>query len=187
MSQGCAAGLVALMVLDGEEGGRLGGFVGFSGWMPFAGWMDGFLRAGVGMEQGEGEEGKEGKEGDDSSTMTKTTTATMGKKVLIAFRHRLGIIGDDFDFDYGSDFRGDDSKESQALQVPIFLEHGMKDPIVSPLCSQQIREILQLMGMKVVLKLYRSCGHWIQEPEGYDDFVEFLGGIGIGNGVLEGS
>lgn len=72
--------------------------------------------------------------------------------------------------------------------TPIFLTHAKDDGVVDFELGLQLRNILQQqLGMKVTWKEYDDAGHWIKEPEGFDDFVDFLAGILVAGCVPVGS
>lgn len=57
----------------------------------------------------------------------------------------------------------------------VFLSHTADDNVIDISLGKEMREILTRLGMhNVVWKEYETGGHWISEPEGFEDMVEFL-------------
>ncbi|KAK0655318.1 Alpha/Beta hydrolase protein [Cercophora newfieldiana] len=64
---------------------------------------------------------------------------------------------------------------SQLRSIPIFLEHSRDDPVISVENMAGIRDALGKLGFEnVIWHEYEDGGHWINEPQGVDDFVNFL-------------
>jgi len=64
---------------------------------------------------------------------------------------------------------------SQLRSIPIFLEHSRDDPVISVENMAGIRDTLGKLGFEdVIWHEYEDGGHWINEPQGVDDFVNFL-------------
>ncbi|TGZ79863.1 alpha/beta-hydrolase [Ascodesmis nigricans] len=124
ISQGMATSVWALLA----GGRKLGGFVGMSGWFPFA---------------GEAEKGSP----------------------VEAVRSRIGLEG------WG---------ENEVQHTPAWLGHGEDDAYVDIEVGKRAREILGRVLLKVESKTYKGAeeeGHWIKEPEEFEDIAGFLGGI----------
>lgn len=60
------------------------------------------------------------------------------------------------------------------LFTPVFLAHSIDDPIVPISNGKRLAEELDRLGMAVLWKAYEDGGHWINEPQGVDDMVDFL-------------
>ena len=58
--------------------------------------------------------------------------------------------------------------------TPVLLSHAKDDETVDFNLGIQLRNILQQQGMNVTWKEYEYGGHWIKEPEGFDDLIDFL-------------
>jgi lysophospholipase-2 len=59
--------------------------------------------------------------------------------------------------------------------TPVFLNHAKDDDVVYFELGLQLRNILKLqLGMNVTWRGYDHGGHWIKEPEGFDDLTDFL-------------
>ncbi|KAM7191693.1 phospholipase/Carboxylesterase [Rhypophila sp. PSN 637] len=64
---------------------------------------------------------------------------------------------------------------SQFRSIPILLEHSRDDPVISVENMAGIRDTLGKLGFEeVIWHEYEDGGHWINEPQGVDDFVNFL-------------
>lgn len=65
-----------------------------------------------------------------------------------------------------------------ALSTPVFLSHGADDAWVSPDLGRQACRILQRFMVSVEWNEYAGAegdGHWIKEPEEFDQILRFLG------------
>lgn len=60
------------------------------------------------------------------------------------------------------------------LQTPVFLSHSRDDPVVPIANGEKLCRSLKKISMDVTWKEYEDGGHWINEPEGVDDMVEFI-------------
>lgn len=132
ISQGCATGLLAMLV--GQR--KLGGFIGLSGWMPFRAEIE--------------EIGRKGAE----------KPAMRAEELASVFTKILGVEGQ--------------KPDMSVLSTPILLCHAADDEVVDIGLSRQACAALEGLGMEVEWKEYRDGGHWINEPQGYDDIVAFL-------------
>lgn len=66
------------------------------------------------------------------------------------------------------------------LRLPVFLGHGIDDGVVEFRLGEQARDVLRGLKMAVEWKSYEGAeeeGHWIKEPEQFDDIVKYLQGI----------
>ena len=64
--------------------------------------------------------------------------------------------------------------QSAALETPVFVSHAEDDDAVDIELGRQMRAVLEKLEMRVTWKEYGDGGHWVKEPEGFDDIVEFL-------------
>lgn len=168
LSMGCAAASHVLLNFqnDGKEGEReaLGGFVGMSGWLPFAEVLD--PRKGGG-EKGEGEEEDLfGAGGDEDVSLDNLQLQAANTARDIACLPLLAA-------------------EDVALfpRTPIFLGHGRNDEKVSVNLGKQARDVFQALGCQVRWEEYDE-GHWYKIPEEIDNIVDFLRNVvGIEKGV----
>jgi lysophospholipase II len=65
-------------------------------------------------------------------------------------------------------------KKNSALSTSVFLSHSIDDPIVPMSNGKKLYQELDHLGMTVIWKAYEDGGHWINEPQGVDDMVDFL-------------
>jgi predicted esterase len=63
---------------------------------------------------------------------------------------------------------------TSSLFTPVFLAHSIDDPIVPISNGEKLYQELDRLGMSVIWKAYEDGGHWINEPQGVDDMVDFL-------------
>ncbi|KAK2028134.1 alpha/beta-hydrolase [Colletotrichum zoysiae] len=61
------------------------------------------------------------------------------------------------------------------VKTPIFLAHAVDDEVVDIKLGRQLRKTLDSFASTVEWHEYGSGGHWVNEPEGVDDIVCFLG------------
>lgn len=67
-----------------------------------------------------------------------------------------------------------DISDLGVLTTPVFLSHSYDDDVVPFMNGRKLYETLAECGFSVVWKAYKDGGHWINEPQGIDDIVEFL-------------
>lgn len=156
LSQGCAAALVMLLSCDQEE--PVGGFVGMSGWLPFAGWLDP-----RGEGEGEGEEVFGFEDGGEEYTLEEVQVRAANVARDIVSLPPLGA-----------------EDEAGFSRTPVFLGHGRDDEKVSVGLGRQARDVLEALGCRVWWADYDE-GHWYKVPEEIDDVVRFLRDVvGVG-------
>ncbi|KAF3911032.1 hypothetical protein AA313_de0203107 [Arthrobotrys entomopaga] len=129
ISQGEATAIMLLLLKEYT----LGGFMGFSGWIPLAKRLD-------------------------------EASANDIPDLII---HTLGI---EEDYKSGAIFE----------EIPVFLGHGIDDVWISINDGRHVRDTLSRIGFEVAWKEYTGAeedGHWLKEPEEFDDIVEFIEGI----------
>jgi len=62
-----------------------------------------------------------------------------------------------------------------ALATPVFLSHSQDDDVVPIRNGEMLFQGLKSLGMMdVTWKAYEDGGHWVNEPQGVDDMVQFL-------------
>ncbi|KAK4099979.1 alpha/beta-hydrolase [Parathielavia hyrcaniae] len=74
--------------------------------------------------------------------------------------------------------RGD--SEVNRHQVPVFLAHGTDDAYVDVELGRQAADVFKKVGMQVSWTEYSGAdeeGHWLKEPDEFDDIVKFLESI----------
>jgi lysophospholipase II len=124
----------------------LAGFVGAMGWIPFAGKLTSLL------DKGE----------------TGRAAAFFGGSLSLPSTEPKSPHA-----------RAETSPEAieQSLRTPIFLGHGEDDKWINVRLGEKARDILSRMGFPVCWKTYQGAeedGHWLKEPEQFDDIVQFL-------------
>ncbi|KAF2089402.1 alpha/beta-hydrolase [Saccharata proteae CBS 121410] len=67
--------------------------------------------------------------------------------------------------------------ENLALHTPVLLTHCSDDDVISIHNGEELRNSLTALGMSVEWRAYQEGGHWVNEPQGVDDIVMFLGNI----------
>ena len=63
---------------------------------------------------------------------------------------------------------------SRVFNTDIFLAHAKDDDVVHYQHGMVMKETLTRLGHNVDWHLYEDGGHWINEPQGVDDLVDFL-------------
>ncbi|KAK7519153.1 Alpha/Beta hydrolase protein [Phyllosticta citriasiana] len=163
LSQGCAAALVFFLGFHDEEEEEegsdeaLGGFFGFSGWLPFADELDPAARWEMGSDERVAAGGDEEKDEDEEwMSRRQTKAASIARTVASLPPLRL------------------EPGESPAFaRTPVFLGHGRRDRHVEMRLGAQAGDVLVDLGCDVRWEEYDE-EHWWKEPEQIDDLVEFL-------------
>ncbi|KAL7946922.1 Alpha/Beta hydrolase protein [Trichoderma barbatum] len=62
----------------------------------------------------------------------------------------------------------------QVVSTPILLEHCDDDEIINVQSGWKMRDLLGQLGLSIEFHEYKDGGHWLNEPQGVDDFVEFI-------------
>lgn len=165
LSQGCAAALHVLLNFGGTA--AMAGFVGMSGWLPFADTMDPTT---ADAEDGDdddddifGSDGGDEDEGGDKDV----------EDVPLHERQRTAA---NIARDIASMPALSAAQEVIFSSTPIFLGHGRNDEKVSVNLGKQARRILEALGCNVRWMDYDE-GHWYKVPEEIDDIGDFLQGI----------
>ncbi|KAG0646939.1 Acyl-thioesterase 1 [Hyphodiscus hymeniophilus] len=128
---------------------RLGGFIGLSSWLPFQDEIKSF------------------------SKNLELEDCNIPKEIEVLLEKGLGKSGAE-NVNQGIGIsRGSDS----ALTTPVFLSHSQEDPVVPVRNGQGLCEGLKELGMSVIWKEYEDDTHWIFEPQGVDDIVEFISAV----------
>lgn len=70
-----------------------------------------------------------------------------------------------------------DDAHKAALGTPVFLSHSQDDDVIAIKYGEELRDGLSRLGMEVQWRAYIEGGHWVNEPQGVDDLVEFLNRI----------
>ncbi|KAI5918633.1 lysophospholipase II [Camillea tinctor] len=59
-------------------------------------------------------------------------------------------------------------------KTPVFLSHSLDDDVVPINNGRELRDSILSYGLHVEWREYEDGGHWINEPKGVDDIVQFL-------------
>jgi predicted esterase len=163
LSQGCAAAIYSLLTLPSahDDDPPLAGFIGMSGYLPFARHVLDLLEIGPGSAPDEGEEEDVFERTDEREDPP--------RRVLNFLRENVGT----------SPLPVVDSCTAKArrpavLQTPVLLGHGELDEKVACALGRQMADILTGLDMDVQLQIYPSLGHWYQVPEQLEHIAAFL-------------
>ena len=63
---------------------------------------------------------------------------------------------------------------NKALSTPVFLAHCQNDEVIRIENGLRLRDELLAYGISVEWHEYDKGGHWINDPEGEQDIVEFI-------------
>lgn len=153
ISQGMATALWAFLggAAMGRIGGKIGGVLGFCGWLPFASDLEALLEASIERE-----------------------TPISGQQML-------GLVSGFFVDTIAQQPHAADTKDmnESILSTPLFLGHGADDEWVTPDLGRQASGIMQKFMARVEWNEYTGAegdGHWIKAPEGFDQMLRFLAG-----------
>ncbi|KAE8373790.1 Alpha/Beta hydrolase protein [Aspergillus bertholletiae] len=150
ISQGMATALWTLFSATNQIHQPLGGFVGFCGWLPFAHQVEIFAQG-----------SQESIAGNDFSKLK-----------------QLSVAG----FFLNTIFNSEASQKNETidtsiLSTPVFLSHGSDDAWVSVDLGRQAARVLQQIQIPVRWHEFSGAegeGHWVKEPEGFDEILHFL-------------
>ncbi|KAJ6593251.1 Alpha/Beta hydrolase protein [Mycena capillaripes] len=151
LSQGCAASLHVLLNFQPDNGALLG-FVGMSGWLPFAETFVG--------------------DGDDDHIFS-TALADDVDAGANMLRLQLDAANTARDITSLPPHNLAMNKPPAFVRTPIFLGHGKHDEKVVVKLGEQARDVLQHLGCDVQWREYDE-GHWYKVPEQIDDLVVWL-------------
>lgn len=147
ISQGMATSLWAFFAAIGlgKIQGPLGGLLGFCGWFPFAQQLD--------------------------------TLLSVNASQIFPIQHEISSF-------FFSEIAGDgtlqitQAPDRSILSTPVFLSHGTDDVWVSVELGRQASQILHKIMAHVEWHEFTGAegdGHWVKEPEGFDQILLFLG------------
>lgn len=152
ISQGCAMSLMCLLALDFP----IGGFIGMSGWLPFAGDIRQIAEENT-DQYVSGDEGDPFEIFDNESDLRDADA-----KVHNYVKELLALAGPER------------SKALGALSTPVALGHGEADEKVIPALGEKACRALRSTGFEVEWKSYEGQGHWYKIPDQIDDIVKFI-------------
>ncbi|SMY21402.1 unnamed protein product [Zymoseptoria tritici ST99CH_1A5] len=75
-----------------------------------------------------------------------------------------------------------DRTTNQAIKTPLLLCHSQDDDVINVTFGIESRDSLESIGMKPRWCEYApgaEMPHWVNEPQGVDDMVAFLGDVGV--------
>ncbi|KAK7515863.1 putative phospholipase/carboxylesterase [Phyllosticta citriasiana] len=164
LSQGCAAALHVLLNFGpkecvGKESASLAGFVGMSGWLPFADMLD---PQATDRHEQDGEECVDHEDDD----IFGSDEESLEPRQLRAFNTARDIAS-------LPPLSGTLDEAAAFARTPVFLGHGRHDEKVSVKLGSQARAVLEALGCKVRWEDYDE-GHWYKVPDEIDDIVDFL-------------
>lgn len=126
---------------------RLGGFVGFCGWMPFQEDMDGIAKC---IE--------EQKETATSPLLEEIWNPPPLSTENPEWRTERNLI----------------AQLKQAHRTPVFLSHSKDDNVVPIGNGVRLSQCLADICESIEWRTYEDGGHWVKEPQGVDDMVNFI-------------
>ncbi|KAE8323760.1 Alpha/Beta hydrolase protein [Aspergillus sergii] len=151
ISQGMATALWTLFCATNQIHQPLGGFVGFCGWLPYARQVEDLV-------QGSQE----------------SCTVGASSKQLIQ-RSVAGFFLDTISSSETS--QTNETIDISILSTPVFLSHGSDDVWVPVDLGRQAARVLQQIQIPVQWHEFIGAegdGHWVKEPEGFDQILHFL-------------
>lgn len=151
ISQGMAVGLVAMLCAER----RIGGFVGAMGWIPLRDKVVALL------DRGEKEQALE-----FYRWALGLSTVQLQKKITPAPEDTAPAHQ-----------TPETTAKGSPLETPVFLSHSEDDDWVDISLGKAAYDLLVELGLEVTWKTYREAegdGHWLKEPEQFDDIVDFL-------------
>jgi lysophospholipase-2 len=66
------------------------------------------------------------------------------------------------------------SRSTSCLNTPILLSHCKEVQVISQAHGIALRDALLVLGFLVEWDSYEVGGHWLNEPQGIDDIVDFI-------------
>jgi predicted esterase len=158
-------------------GQSLGGFIGMSGWLPFAEdialaavptlqnddeeYNDPFIRAVAGSS----EDTAEILDADESIPARQLRAANFVRDLVDLGPLQQALEGQE---------KANHMSKAQLYNTPYFLGHGTADEKVSVRLGLQSRDTLLQLGQDVTWKQYDGWGHWYKAPDELDDIACFL-------------
>ncbi|EPS45342.1 hypothetical protein H072_646 [Dactylellina haptotyla CBS 200.50] len=156
LSQGCAASLYSLLCFNE----RLGGYVGMSGWLPFARHMQDIIED---ESEGSSEDDIFARSDDEASESEKESTPDQISKAINFARENISHAP------LSSSFTS-----LPVSKTLVFLGHGALDEKVKCNLGEGAQDVLMSLGFRVTWKKYNDLGHWYSVPDEIDDIERFL-------------
>ncbi|KAE8417646.1 Alpha/Beta hydrolase protein [Aspergillus pseudocaelatus] len=151
ISQGMATAIWTLFCATNQIHQPLGGFVGFCGWLPFARQVEDLVQ------------------GSQESHIVDPSSKQLTQRSVSGFF--LNTIS-------GSKIsQTTETIDASILLTPVFLSHGSDDAWVPVDLGRQAARVLQQMQIPVQWHEFNGAegdGHWVKEPEGFDQILHFL-------------
>ncbi|KAB8273437.1 Alpha/Beta hydrolase protein [Aspergillus minisclerotigenes] len=151
ISQGMATALWTLFCATNQIHQPLGGFVGFCGWLPFARQVEDLVQGSQG-----------------SCTVDASSKQLIQRSVAGFFLNTIS----------GTErSQTHETIDISILSTPVFLSHGSDDVWVSVDLGRQAARLLQQIQIPVQWHEFIGAegdGHWVKEPEGFDQILHFL-------------
>ncbi|KAK3685385.1 Alpha/Beta hydrolase protein [Podospora appendiculata] len=172
ISQGCAAGLVTLLLWEGE---RLGAFLGMCGWLPFRKGLAGVVDAwGRGMEEGavsvtsergarEWEDSFDPFEHDSDEVEKAVKPTDVAAACVQSLLEQLEL----------EQACISPASRPPAFDTPVFLGHGDEDEKVPMRLGVEAARCLKAIKIDTSWNKYQGLGHWYSGPM-LTDMVTFL-------------
>ncbi|KAL2061763.1 hypothetical protein VTL71DRAFT_7141 [Oculimacula yallundae] len=152
VSHGCVTAMFAMLF----GGTKLGGFVGYGGWLPN---RNKFLEI-----------------VENKGTIMVDEILMVGelRKMLLLDSPRQDIERLGYNPMSLMDLSLEPLLEHRLTHTPVFMAHSKQD-IVAPVdLGQEAYSALRTIGFLAVWKRYQGGGNWIKEPQRVDDLVNFL-------------
>jgi predicted esterase len=164
LSQGCAAGIVAMLLWKGE---RIGALVGMCGYVPFRkGMYEAAEDAKSGVTDllmGSDDDQEDMFERDDEESGSRSKFG----RTVDWLREELGISQDD----------GGVGEQSSSLQcITVFMGHGRDDEKVPCYIGKLAADLLDGIDVSVTWQDYAGLGHWYS-ADMLRDVVGFVNGL----------
>jgi predicted esterase len=144
LSQGCALGLVALLLWDGA---RLGAFVGMCGWLPLRKSMSEAL-----------EDDNDG-DGCDDGLFERAGSDSHGPEKKTKVEQAVDWLRDELNLPVEGPLNPN-PKDGSPVTTPIFLGHGMEDEKVPFELGKLASQFLKELGLDVTWEEYPELAHW---------------------------
>jgi predicted esterase len=163
LSQGCAAAIYSLLTLPSAHHHVLSmaGFIGMSGYFPFARHVVDLLESGQGPATNEVDE--------DNIFEGSEEPQDPKERALNFLRENIDLSSTSIER-----LSTAESARPAVLSTPVLLGHGELDEKVDCNLGRQMAEVLAALGMNVQLRTYPALGHWYQVPEQLGHVAEFL-------------
>lgn len=154
MSQGMATALWTLLccAVLGRHQEPIGGFLGFCGWLPFANRLESLNEQLY-----------------DHHSLGPGLTSGSINELLVEMFPDIKSLQDT----QSANVRG----RPFIISTPIFLSHGTDDIWVSVDLGRQAAGVFKKLANHVVWNEFTGAeenGHWIKEPEGFDQIIQFI-------------